>query len=150
MTKILEVEHSTAELDKYIIDHFNNLSFTLKHRVWRSWANYMRLKTFKDYRAGKSPSGDNFIPPKWQKRRMFLKLGKSSHLKTRGKGGYLQLGYFHTAGRIASVHHFGLRETFSKGILKGKTVKYPKRELLGITKDDLKELEKLILGALKP
>lgn len=148
MAKLLDVEFSSNELDEYLIKHFNNLNETLKRKIWRDWSNYMRKKTSGDYWSGKQPDGKDFVPAKWQKRKMFIKLAKSSRLATREKKGFLQLGYFNTTGRIASVHHFGLVEKFTRGFLKGKTVKYPKRELLGVTKKDLKELEILILGAL--
>ncbi|MDR2924999.1 MAG: phage virion morphogenesis protein [Azoarcus sp.] len=46
------------------------------------------------------------------------------------------------AGRIAAVHHFGLRDNVVPG---SKEVTYAARPLLGFSRDDLEALENLLL-----
>ncbi|MGL4892334.1 MAG: phage virion morphogenesis protein, partial [Aeromonas veronii] len=46
-----------------------------------------------------------------------------------------------TANRLATIHQYGLKDR-----IKGLDIRYPARELLGITAQDVKHLEELLLA----
>lgn len=48
-----------------------------------------------------------------------------------------------TARRLATIHHYGLKDR-----IKGREISYPTRELLGITEQELDQLENTLLAHL--
>ncbi|MBF0169315.1 MAG: phage virion morphogenesis protein [Alphaproteobacteria bacterium] len=62
---------------------------------------------------------------------------------TAGPGG-VEIGWSGITGRIASVHHTGDVDEVWRG---GANVKYPARELLGLSDDDLDFVKRFILDA---
>ncbi|MDR5614709.1 MULTISPECIES: phage virion morphogenesis protein [unclassified Arsenophonus] len=62
-------------------------------------------------------------------------------LKTDSQG--VTLAFLPSAERIARVHHFGLTESYH-----GKTVHYPARQLLGLTAQEMIDIENQLLDFL--
>lgn len=85
-----------------------------------------------------------------QKRKMLLGFRKARHMKVKATSESVSVGYSGNAGRIARIHHYGLRERLSapkggKGPQKGSLVKFAERKLLGLSGQDQKELGQMIL-----
>jgi len=110
---------------------------------------HLRKENMRRIAANISPDGAAFAPRLRQKGqkpkrgRMFKKLRQARHFRiTRGPD-EIRLGFTGRTGRIAAVHHFGLRDKVSP---KGKTHQYAARPLLGFSQADLDALEDLILS----
>lgn len=71
------------------------------------------------------------------KNKMFNKIKNAEYLKIRqaqGQGQGVEVGFFSSRiARIARVHQYGLRDRPRKGV---REVQYPRRELVGFSKDD--------------
>ncbi|MCL2020929.1 MAG: phage virion morphogenesis protein [Betaproteobacteria bacterium] len=88
-----------------------------------------------------TPEGMAFIPRKpckGKNGKMFSKIRNATWLKARSDkdGGYVE--FIGMAGRVATVHHFGLRERIGKRRLE---ITMPSRPLLGVSDADAKILE---------
>lgn len=81
-----------------------------------------------------------------RKNKMFLKLRQARHFKVMANAGGVHVGFTGNAGRIARVHHFGLRERMpKKGGQKGPLVKYAERQLLGLSLADQQTIHSLLV-----
>ena len=65
---------------------------------------------------------------------MFRKLRTAAWMKTSATPDSASVQFIGAAGRIASVHHYGLRDTVNAR--RGISHDYTPRELLGISQDD--------------
>ncbi|MDR3087041.1 MAG: phage virion morphogenesis protein [Azoarcus sp.] len=97
-----------------------------------------------------APDGTAFAPRAQQKGgkircgKMFKKLKAARHMRIERGASEIRLSFQSRAGRIAAVHHFGLRDKVTP---KGKvTVKYPARPLLGFSHADLATLDELVFA----
>lgn len=79
------------------------------------------------------------------RRRMFTGLIKSKWLKGKGDGSEASVSFQGIAGRVARVHHYGLRDKVNE---RGDEVDYPARELLGITREELELIEEMAIAHL--
>jgi phage virion morphogenesis protein len=73
---------------------------------------------------------------------MFRKLGSGRHLRAGATDQEAWIGFAGAASRVAEIHHKGLRDRPS---LRGREVRYPKRELLGMTPADRAHLLDMML-----
>jgi phage virion morphogenesis protein len=73
---------------------------------------------------------------------MFQKLKMARYLKAQGSEQAVTVGFTGRIARIARVHQYGLKDRAERG---APDVRYARRELLGLAKDDLKLVEDLIL-----
>ncbi|WP_270804583.1 phage virion morphogenesis protein [Aeromonas sp. QDB66] len=113
-------------------------------------ARQLRDSQAKRIRANIQPDGNPMAPRKPQpklkqgrgrlRRKMFFKLSSMTWLKARASEQQAVVEFVGTANRLANIHHHGLKER-----MKGKEVKYPARELLEITEQEVKQLENLLL-----
>lgn len=69
---------------------------------------------------------------------MFAKLRTTQHLRATANPGTATVEFTGRAARIASVHQYGLFDLPQDG---GPKVRYPVRELLGVSSDDLEWLQ---------
>ena len=109
----------------------------------------MRQRERQRITAQQNTDGSAFPPRKPQpprfrekqgriRRKMFTKLKSDKYLKMRraqqGEGQAVEVGFFSgRIARIARVHQYGLRDRPRKGV---REVQYPRRELVGFSKDD--------------
>jgi phage virion morphogenesis protein len=101
-------------------------------------------------RIGKNvaPDGTPFTPrlrqksKKKLKNRMFTKLKATQHMRLTRTPDEITLSFKGRSGRIAEVHHFGLRDRVNKTT----THKYAARPLLGFSQSDLDAIEDLLLA----
>ncbi|MEA9442257.1 phage virion morphogenesis protein [Aeromonas caviae] len=104
-------------------------------------------------RANVQPDGSPMAPRKPQpklkksrgrlRRKMFFKISNPTWLKARASEQQAVVEFIGTANRLANIHHHGLKER-----MRGKEVKYPARELLGITEQERDQLETTLLAHL--
>lgn len=79
---------------------------------------------------------------KSQKAAMFAKLRLASHLKAKGNGDGIEVGFIGRTARIARVHQYGQRDKIDP---KGKVIKYDQRQILGITESDRAKIMDAVL-----
>lgn len=96
------------------------------------------------------PDGQAFVPRIRQKtgrirRAMFTKLRGNRWLKARSSPNEAAVEFIGSAGRIARVHHEGLRDRVN---IRGKEYQYPSRPLLGFNDADLALIERLMVDAI--
>ena len=121
-----------SEFEDAIATMVNSLSASEQAKVARKIAFNLRTKTKADYRAQRAPDGKKWTPRKIiegrpnNRGKMFIKLRLNRHFTVRNQPGNVHLGFF-PAGRIARIHHQGLRDGDAQ---------YPARPLLGFTRAD--------------
>ena len=122
----------------------------------RKAAQQLRRSQQQRIRAQVNPDGSPFEARKPRdlrgkkgriKRRMFEKLKMARYLKAKGSPQQAVIGFAGRVSRIARVHQYGLKDSAERG---APSVKYPRREILGLNTIDLEMLEQLIVGDLKP
>ncbi|NME01793.1 phage virion morphogenesis protein [Aeromonas sp. DNRA1] len=101
-------------------------------------------------RANVQPDGSPMAPRKPQpklkqgrgrlRRKMFFKISSPTWLKARASEQQAVVEFVGTANRLATIHQYGLKDR-----IKGREIRYPSRELLGITTQEVKQLEELLL-----
>lgn len=76
------------------------------------------------------------------KRRMFEKLKMARYLKAKGSPQQAVIGFAGRVSRIARVHQYGLKDRAEHG---APEVRYARREILGLSKEETLLLKKLLL-----
>ncbi|MCJ8215455.1 phage virion morphogenesis protein [Aeromonas veronii] len=74
------------------------------------------------------------------RRKMFFKISSKTWLKASVSPSQAVVEFVGTARRLATIHHYGLKDR-----IKGREISYPTRELLGITTEEVEQLEELLL-----
>lgn len=77
-----------------------------------------------------------------RKKAMFTKLRTAKYLKIRTSPDSAGLMFVGSPGRIAAIHHYGLRAKVDKD---GPVYDYPSRKLLGFAKSDLEIITSRVL-----
>lgn len=102
--------------------------------------------------AQRNPDGSAFAPRKLRASapgarrlragKMFSKISQAKHLKAKATGDSAVVEFAGRADRIARVHQNGLRDRVAP---RGPEVRYPTRQLLGITDAEREHVRDLIL-----
>jgi phage virion morphogenesis protein len=126
-----------------------------RRKLLRAVATELRKSNMQRIKAQVQPDGTAFEARKQSKnlrgqkrgrvKAMFAKLRTASNFKVEATADRAALGFTGRAGRIARVHHYGLRDRVRAG---GPEYKYPKRELLGVSPSNQQQLAGTILGHL--
>ncbi len=113
-------------------------------------ARGLRASQAKRIKENIDPSGQAFEPRKPQhsprqrqgsiKRKMFQKLIRMQWLKSKANANEATVQFVGFARRIARVSQYGLRDRIHPGL----EAQYPKRELLGFTRDETYKIESLV------
>ncbi|EPC4025557.1 phage virion morphogenesis protein [Aeromonas salmonicida] len=116
-------------------------------------ARTLRASQTQRIRANLQPDGSPMAPRKPQlklkkgrgrlRRKMFFKISNPTWLKARASEQQAMVEFVGTANRLATIHQYGLKDR-----IKGRETRYPARELLGITNQEVKRLEELLLAHL--
>lgn len=116
-------------------------------------ARTLRASQAQRIRANLQPDGSTMAPRKPQpklkqgrgrlRRKMFFKISNPTWLKARASEQQAVVEFVGTANRLATIHQYGLKDR-----IKGREIRYPSRELLGITNDEVEKLEELLLAHL--
>ncbi|MBZ6064706.1 phage virion morphogenesis protein [Aeromonas schubertii] len=126
------------------------LSAGERHKLAAELARTMRATQAERIRANKQPDGSPMAPRQPQprlrdrrggtRRKMFAKLASQRWLKARASADEAVVEFAGSANRLATVHHFGLRDKIN-----GIAVQYPERQLIGITAADIDRIEGALL-----
>lgn len=113
-------------------------------------ARTLRASQAQRIRANRQPDGSPMAPRKPQpklkqgrgrlRRKMFYKISNPTWLKARASEQQAVVEFVGTANRLATIHQYGLKDR-----IKGREIRYPARELLGITHQEVERLEELLL-----
>lgn len=114
-------------------------------------ANQTRIKGQTD------PDGAAFVPRKIPRapirgkagrirRAMFEKLRTARFMKAKGEDAAAVVDFAGSAGRLAHVHHFGLRDRVNRS--GGTEYSYPSRRLLGFAPEDIERITDVVLARL--
>ncbi|MDY7764482.1 phage virion morphogenesis protein [Aeromonas caviae] len=116
-------------------------------------ARTLRASQAQRIRANRQPDGSPMAPRKPQpklkqgrgrlRRKMFFKISNPTWLKARASEQQAVVEFVGTANRLATIHQYGLKDR-----IKGREIRYPARELLGITNQEVEKLEELLLAHL--
>lgn len=116
-------------------------------------ARTLRASQAQRIRANRQPDGSPMAPRKPQpklkqgrgrlRRKMFFKISNPAWLKARASEQQAVVEFVGTANRLATIHQYGLKDR-----IKGREIRYPARELLGITHQEVEKLEELLLAHL--
>ncbi|MBL0517679.1 phage virion morphogenesis protein [Aeromonas caviae] len=116
-------------------------------------ARTLRASQAQRIRANRQPDGSPMAPRKPQpklkqgrgrlRRKMFFKISSPAWLKARASEQQAVVEFVGTANRLATIHQYGLKDR-----IKGREIRYPARELLGITHQEVEKLEELLLAHL--
>ncbi len=79
------------------------------------------------------------------RRKMFRKMARVKWLKARATASEASIEFIGSASRIARVSQYGLRDRVNK---RGLEVKYPQRELLGLTGEEMNMIEDIVLSSM--
>lgn len=132
----------------------NRLEPKARRELCRSIARDLRRSQQQRIRAQRNPDGTPYAPRKKQlrakagrirQRKMFTRLSQTKHFKAEATANGLSVGFIGRTARIARVHQRGLRDAAIKG---GPEIDYPRRELLGLTADDLDLIRSRLLDHL--
>lgn len=116
-------------------------------------ARALRASQAQRIRANIQPDGSPMAPRKPQpklkkgrgrlRRKMFFKISNPAWLKARASEQQAVVEFVGTANRLATIHQYGLKDR-----IKGREIRYPTRELLGITQQEFNDLEEVLLNHL--
>ncbi|WP_434155831.1 phage virion morphogenesis protein [Pseudomonas sp. JZ134] len=121
-------------------------------KLAREAAREIRKNQTKRIAAQKNPDGSAFEKRKPRdlrgkqgriKKKMFQKLKMARYLKAQGSEQAVTVGFTGRIARIARVHQYGLKDRAERG---APEVRYAKRELLGLSENDLEIIRDAIIG----
>ena len=132
-----------AQLDAWLEGYLLQASPQQIRQLATRTAQAMRRQNQARITAQQNPDGSGYQPRSAAsvairsrrgkiRRAMFAKLRQAAHLQARGSAGEATVRFTGSAGRIARVHHYGLRDQVNQRL----SVQYPRRQLLGITDQD--------------
>ena len=138
------------ELDAYLVGLLAKLEVPQRRALVRAVAVELRRRQSARIAMQRNPDGTAYEPRKPQlrhkrggiRRSMFTRLRMAKYMRIEASPNAAVITFAGKVRRIASVHHFGLRDRVNKN---GLTAKYPARELLGIGDADTVHILDLIL-----
>lgn len=138
------------ELDAYLSALLSKLDAQQRRVLARAVAVELRRRQSARIAAQRNPDGTAYEPRKPQlrhkrgsiRRSMFTRLGMARYMRIETDPNIAAITFAGKALRIATVHHFGLRDRVNKN---GLTAKYPARELLGFDDSDIGRVTDLVL-----
>ena len=141
-------------LENWLAPLLANLQPAQQRALSRQLAMHVRRANQQTMAGQKSPDGQAWEPRKHRSRDragrlrqgpMFRKLRSSRHMKAQGLTNEAVIQFVGRAARIASVHHYGLRDLVAPG---GAQYDYPARPLIGVPDALADELVDLVLQQL--
>jgi phage virion morphogenesis protein len=143
-----------AQLESYCSALIADLEPAQRRQLAREIAKGLRDSQSRRIATQLNPDGTAYAPRKPQlslrgkkgstrRRAMFSKLRTSRFLKMESNADRAVIAFTAEVQGIAQVHHYGLRDKVNRR--RSIEVKYPSRELLGITNSDYILVESLVL-----
>nr|WP_253912992.1 phage virion morphogenesis protein [Ralstonia pickettii] len=138
------------ELDAYLVGLLGKLEAPQRRALARAIAVELRRRQSARIAAQRNPDGSAYEPRKPQlrhkrggiRRSMFTRLQMAKYMRIEVSPHAAVISFSDKVRRIATVHHFGLRDRVNKN---GLTAKYPARELLGLGDGDIHTITDLVL-----
>ena len=138
------------ELDAYLVGLLSKLDAPERRALARAIAVELRRRQSARIAAQRNPDGTAYEPRKPQlrhkrggiRRSMFTRLRMAKYMRIEASPHAAVISFSDKVRRIASVHHFGLRDQVNKN---GLTAQYPARALLGIEEQDVEQITDLVL-----
>ncbi|BDI51947.1 phage virion morphogenesis protein [Escherichia coli] len=126
------------------------LSPASRTQLAREIARSLRQSQSQRIAAQKNPDGSSFAPRKPQlrskkgkiRRQMFRKLRTARYMKGKGDGQGVTISFLSSVRHMAAVHQYGLRDRVNRY---GLEVDYAQRQLLGVSAEDVRKIEALIV-----
>ncbi len=154
--------NSLDDLDKiapWAESFINSLSPKEQKALYRKVALALRKQNQKRISAQQSPDGEKWEPRKKRidkegkqkdrkvakQKKMMLGLRKAKHMKIQANNNGASVGYAGRVSKIARTHHYGLTE---QDKVTGNSIKYPERQLLGVSEVDERVLFEVVLRQL--
>ncbi|CAJ0703937.1 phage virion morphogenesis protein [Ralstonia holmesii] len=137
-------------LDAYLAGLLAKLDAPQRRLLARTIAVELRRRQAARIAAQRNPDGSAYAPRKPQlrhkrggiRRAMFSRLRMARYLKAQADPNTAVVTFAGTAQRIATVHHFGLRDRVNKN---GLMAQYPARELLGLDAADIDAVTEMVV-----
>jgi len=143
-----------TRLEERLAGLIASLSPAARRKMAAEMAKKLRTSQQQRIKRQQAPDGTPYAVRKRQpvrskkgriKRDMFIKLRTNRYMKARGSDSVAVVEFTGRVQRMARVHQEGLIERSKINYL---PIKYPKRQLLGISKDDITLIEKSMLDRL--
>lgn len=128
------LEHDFGALDHYLNHLINRLSVREREQLLRKVGQSLRRNNQQRNRAQQNPDGSAWTTRQartHRPQRMMRKIHAAHRLRLQVDAEQLRLGYQGRDAFIARIHHFGQGQQLEYGF-----VRYPARELLGISGQD--------------
>ena len=142
-----------SRLTSWADDLLASMEPAARRKLAGEMARTLRTSQVQRIRANLQPDGNPMAPRKPQpklkknrgrlRRKMFFKISNPAWLKARANEHQAVVEFVGTANRLATIHQYGLKDR-----IKGREIRYPTRELLGITHQEVERLEELLLAHL--
>ncbi|OCS48513.1 phage virion morphogenesis protein [Ralstonia pickettii] len=141
------------ELDAYLVGLLGKLEAPQRRALARAIAVELRRRQSARIAAQRNPDGTAYEARKPQlrhkrggiRRSMFTRLRMAKYMRIEASPNAAVITFAGKVRRMASVHHFGLRDRVNAN---GLTAKYPARELLGIEDADVELVTTTVLAFL--
>lgn len=122
------------DLDGFLSDIIDTLEPSARAKVLRKMGINLRRRNQKRITAQMGPDGTKWVGRKdGSRKKMMQGLKLARNLKMKSSTNHVTIGWKGKMGGIARVHHYGLRDRVAE---RGVRVKYDRRELLGMNKND--------------
>ncbi len=144
-----------GDLEAWLGALLTQIDGTAQRKLAREIGQSLRRTQARRIAAQLNPDGSAFEARKPQqqtkarqrpgriRRDMFAKLRTTRHLKLQVTEDGVSIGFLGRTARIARVHQDGLRDEVQPG---GPTVKYPERQLLGFTSEEIESIKDMLLA----
>lgn len=127
-----------------------------RSKLTRSLAQQLRRSQQQRVKQQRNPDGSVYAARKprdlkgkkgriKRQAKMFQKLPRASHLKAKGDGQSITLGFTGRVARIARVHQYGLKD---RAEANAPEVRYVQREVLGFTAIDVSSIRNELISHL--
>jgi phage virion morphogenesis protein len=144
---------SLSHLNELFDGLIEALSPQARKQLAKQIAATLRKSQAQRIKANKNPDGSAYTPRKPQpghikRKLMFQKLVRTKWLKQKATSEGATIGFVNNQfrhPRLLEEHQYGLRLRL-KGYIE---IQYPKRELLGFTKEELAAVEELLLDSIQ-
>ena len=138
------------ELDAYLVGLLAKLEAPQRRALARTVAMELRRRQSARIAAQRNPDGTPYEPRKPQlrhkrggiRRSMFTRLRMAKYMRIEASPNAAVISFAGKVRRIASVHHFGLRDRVNAN---GLSAKYPARKLLGLHDGDIAQITDQVL-----
>ncbi|MCG9124968.1 phage virion morphogenesis protein [Laribacter hongkongensis] len=139
---------SLAVLESELAGLLQQTGPAARRQLAREIGRELRRSQQKRIAAQQNPDGSRFAPRKPQlrqrtpvRRQMFTRLRTARYLQLETTPEAVAIAFVSSVARIAKVHQFGEEDEVRPGL----TARYPARELLGMTEEDIGRVQEAVL-----